>query len=593
MYQHFMKRFFDIVLSTLGILVLLPVFLILAIVIKIEDPGPVFFRQKRIAKDRDGEKQFFTIYKFRTMKWGTPPDTPTHLLKNPMQYLTRVGGLLRRTSMDELPQLFNIWLGQMSIVGPRPGLWNQDDLYDKRARYGVNAVTPGLTGWAQINGRDELDLDGKAKFDGEYVQKMSFAFDSKCILLSIRRVLKCDGIVEGKTEGKRKGLKILVICQYYNPEPFRISDSCQELVKRGHQVTVVTGTPNYPMGKIYKGYEKGAKADEVLGGVKVHRCKIKPRKTGVFHRFLNYYSYPYQSQKYIRKLDGNYDVVLIHQLSPVMMAKAGIKYAKKHNKKSVLYCLDLWPESLVFGGIGRNSTLYKFFHKESAKIYQNVDRILVTSRSFSDYFAKEFGIQNVGYMPQYAEDLFHPTECRKEPNEYIDLMFAGNVGTAQGVMTVIEAAKKCKDIENLRWHIVGDGIELENLKNMSIGLPVIFHGRKPVEEMPKFYSMADAMLVTMQKDPILSLTLPGKVQSYMAAGKPVIGAIDGETQKIIAEANCGFVVGAEAADELEQVVREFIATKEKEKLGRNGREYYEKNFSREIYMDTLLRNLKE
>lgn len=387
-------------------------------------------------------------------------------------------------------------------------------------------------------------------------------------------------------------MKVLVVCQYYYPEPFRINDICEELVKRGHEVTVVTGTPNYPMGEIYRGYENGAKSNEVLNGVKVHRCKIIPRKKGTLHRFLNYYSYSAQSSKYISKL-GEFDVVFINQLSPVMMAKAGIKYAKKHNVKSVLYCLDLWPESLVAGGIGRNSSIYRFYHVESARIYKNVDHILATSRSFSDYFESEFSIKKVDYLPQYAEDLFNPIECGKKADEYIDLMFAGNVGTAQSVKTVIEAAIRCKDIENLRWHIVGDGIELENLKKMSKGLLVTFHGRKPVEEMPKYYSMADAMLVTMKKDPILSLTLPGKVQSYMAAGKPVVGAVDGETQKIVAEAECGFVASAEDAAGLEKVVRRFVAEANRNKLGNNGRAYYEKNFSRRGFIDELEKYLGE
>lgn len=386
-------------------------------------------------------------------------------------------------------------------------------------------------------------------------------------------------------------MKILVICQYYYPEPFRINDICEELVQRGHEVTVVTGTPNYPMGEVYKGYENGLKSDEILNGVKVHRCKIAPRKTGTLHRFLNYYSYPFESKQYIKGLDGEFDVVFINQLSPVMMAKAGIEYAKKYHIKTILYCLDLWPESLVVGGITRKSPIYKFFHMESAKIYKNIDKIIGTSKSFSEYFEKEFGIKNVGYLPQYAEELFNPTECRKEPDEFIDLMFAGNVGTAQSVKTVIETAHKCKDIKNLRWHIVGDGIELENLKKMSGGLPVTFYGRKAVEEMPKFYAMADAMLVTMQKDPILSLTLPGKVQSYMAAGKPIIGAIDGETQKIVAEAECGFIAGAENSDDLEKVVRQFVTMTDRETLGNNGRVYYEKNFSRKGFIDKLEKQL--
>lgn len=199
MYKHFFKRFIDFVLSTIGIVILIPVWLILAVAIKIDDPGPVIFKQKRIARDKDGQMQFFKILKYRSMKTSTPKDIPTHLLTNPEQYITRIGKFLRKTSLDELPQIFNIWLGQMSIIGPRPALWNQEDLYAERAKYGANEVAPGMTGWAQINGRDELEIVVKAKFDGEYVKKMSFLFDCKCFWGTIISVLKRDGVVEGGT----------------------------------------------------------------------------------------------------------------------------------------------------------------------------------------------------------------------------------------------------------------------------------------------------------------------------------------------------------------------------------------------------------
>ena len=198
-YKKFGKRMIDILLSACGIVVLIPLWIVLAVAIKMDDPGPVFFRQKRIGQDINGEKQFFQIYKYRSMKMCTPKDCPTHLLKNPEQYITKVGGFLRKTSLDELPQIFNILAGQMSIIGPRPALWNQDDLYEERAKYGANGVKPGLTGWAQINGRDELPIDVKAKLDGEYVQKLSFGFDVKCFFGTIISVLKHDGVVEGGT----------------------------------------------------------------------------------------------------------------------------------------------------------------------------------------------------------------------------------------------------------------------------------------------------------------------------------------------------------------------------------------------------------
>ena len=195
MYQKFGKRVLDILLSGCGILVLAPVYLLIAIAIKVDDPGPVFFRQKRVGI----HKTHFHIMKFRTMKMETPHDMPTHLLQNPEQYITRVGRVLRKTSLDELPQILQIFTGEMSIIGPRPCLWNQFDLIEERDKYGANDVRPGLTGWAQINGRDELPIDVKARFDGEYVQNMSFAFDCKCFFGTIVSVLKRDGVVEGGT----------------------------------------------------------------------------------------------------------------------------------------------------------------------------------------------------------------------------------------------------------------------------------------------------------------------------------------------------------------------------------------------------------
>ena len=193
MYRTFFKRLLDIILSGCAIVILSPLLLIIAVAIKIDDPGPVLFRQKRVGI----HKTHFSIMKFRTMKMDTPKDTPTHLLENPEQYITKVGKFLRKSSLDELPQIFQIFTGKMSIIGPRPALWNQFDLIAERDKYGANDVRPGLTGWAQINGRDELPIEVKARFDGEYVEKLSFLFDCKCFFATIGAVLKHDGVVEG------------------------------------------------------------------------------------------------------------------------------------------------------------------------------------------------------------------------------------------------------------------------------------------------------------------------------------------------------------------------------------------------------------
>lgn len=210
MYRNVIKRLIDIIVSGVAIVVLAIPMLIVAIVIKIDDPGPVLFKQKRIGQNKNGEVTYFMIWKFRSMKMSTPHDTPTHLLENPDQYITRVGKFIRKTSIDELPQIFQVMSGRLSCIGPRPGLWNQVNLWEEREKYGANDVKPGITGWAQINGRDELEIPVKAKFDGEYAAALNagkfkgFAMDVKCFFGTIKSVLKSDGVVEGGTGELKK-----------------------------------------------------------------------------------------------------------------------------------------------------------------------------------------------------------------------------------------------------------------------------------------------------------------------------------------------------------------------------------------------------
>lgn len=202
LYERSLKRIFDIVISGVGLIILAPLFLGIVIAIKVDDPGPVLFTQKRVGKN----KKFFKLHKFRSMKMSTPHDVPTHMLDNPDQYITKVGRFMRRTSIDELPQVWDIFVGNMSIIGPRPALWNQDVLVAERDRYNANDIKPGLTGWAQINGRDELEISDKAKLDGDYVKKISFLFDAKCFIGTIFSVVKSDGVIEGGTgEIHKKG----------------------------------------------------------------------------------------------------------------------------------------------------------------------------------------------------------------------------------------------------------------------------------------------------------------------------------------------------------------------------------------------------
>lgn len=391
-------------------------------------------------------------------------------------------------------------------------------------------------------------------------------------------------------------MKILVVCQHYWPEPYPLQDVCEELVARGHQVNLITGVPNYPLGYIFPEYRKGKNRQQVHNGVNIHRVFTIGRRNNVLFRFLNYFSFAISSTIYAWCLKDEFDVVFTNQSSPVLMSGGALAYGKKYGKKVVLYSMDLWPASLAAGGIREGSLVYRIFHRISGWIYRGADRILITSEMFRDYLCREFGIAEeiIQYHPQYAEAFFTP---RKLPvKETVDLMFAGNVGAAQCIPTILKAAQILKDQQQLRWHVVGDGSELAASQRLAEKMDltnVIFHGRKPQKQMPEYYALADAMLVTLTADPLISLTLPGKVQTYMAAGKPIIGAANGEIPRTIEISDCGFCAPAEDAEGLAAAVKAFLEHPNKTILGENARRYYVENFSRARFMDNLERELLE
>lgn len=397
-------------------------------------------------------------------------------------------------------------------------------------------------------------------------------------------------------------MNILVVCQHYWPEPFPIEDYCEELVRRGHSVSVITGVPNYPMGEIYKEYRNKRNRDQIHNGVKIHRTLTVPRKHNVLFRMLNYYSFAISSSIYALKLKEDYDVVLTVQSSPVMMTTAALKYAKKHGKKAVIYCMDLWPASLKAGGISENSIIYKYFNRVSRKLYCQADKIMVTSKLFKKYFSENFGINDskLIYMPQYADTFFEEMKSNKifdKNKDSFNIVFAGNMGTAQSLPTILEAARILKSENiNVTWHMVGNGSEYESSKKKAQEYMldnVIFYGRKPKTDMPKYYSMADAMLVTLFKDELISYTLPAKVQSYMASGKPIIAAADGETPDIISQSECGLCAHSEDAKGLADCVKKFINENKYEEYSDNSRKFYFKHFSKERFMNQLEEILKD
>ena len=389
-------------------------------------------------------------------------------------------------------------------------------------------------------------------------------------------------------------MKILVVCQHYWPEPYYLADACEERVRRGHEVHVVTDVPNYPMGEIYPEYRHGKCRRQIQNGVEITRTFTIGRKQNVLFRFLNYYSYSISSSVYTRKIKEEYDIVFANQTSPVMMVSAAMTYAKKWQKNVVLYCMDLWPASLAAGGIKSTSLIYKYYKRVSEKLYSRANKILISSQMFRTYLEENFQIasEKIQFLPQYANDFYKKNQRFDTKKATIDLMFAGNIGAAQSLNTIISAANMMRSDSRLRWHIVGDGSELKNLKKMvhdlSLEKTVIFYGRKPSEEMPDYYEKADALLISLIKDPSISMTLPGKVQTYMAAGKPIIASADGAIPLTIREAGCGYCAPAEDVKGLVQAVNTFIENNNDwETFGENARYYYEKHFTKKSLMDSI------
>lgn len=394
--------------------------------------------------------------------------------------------------------------------------------------------------------------------------------------------------------------KILFVAQHYWPEPFNSTDICEGLVERGYDVTVLTGQPNYPEGEIYPGYEDCTVTSEDHNGVHILRCKLHPRKQSVIHRVWNYYSFSYNASALAKDLDPEYQIVYSYQTSPVMMANPAIVYSKKHNVPLLIHVVDIWPACLMAAGFTDHGPVYRYFKNVSRIIYNAADRIAVTSDMFIDYLRDSVGVKMVDpvVIPQFAEDIFTEDPGQAEsindadfPKDKINIMFAGNVGSAQSVDTAIKAASYLKD-EPFMFHIVGSGSELDACKDLCEAhklTNVTFHGRHPIEEMPAYYSRADAMLATFANKPILAYTLPRKIQSYMAAGKPVIGTILGAARNVISDARCGLTCDAEDPVGLARVCRDFAALSEAERhlMGVRGRKYYKEYFSRNSFFEKL------
>ena len=394
-------------------------------------------------------------------------------------------------------------------------------------------------------------------------------------------------------------MKILVVCQHFYPETFRINDICFELVKKGHQVTVLTGLPNYPKGKILKEYRFFKNRNQKINGVDIRRCSLVGRGKTTIKMGINYIWFAIFGSLKALFMKKDFDVIYVYQLSPITMAWPAIVVKKLKKIPLIIHCLDQWPISVTTGPISKKNLLYKILYKISVWTYNKADKITISSKSFKKYFEEELHINSkdkgLDYYPSYAESDYE--NLKEEKNDDFDLLFAGNIGPAQSVETIIEAAKILKNHKSIKFHIVGDGLSKENCAKMVEKYKlenVVFYGFHAVSEMPKFYSKADAFLITMVNNEVVNNTLPAKVQSYMVAGKPIIGAISGEVKDVIIDADCGLCCESLDYKNFADLILE--ASKDKKRLeiwSKNSKAYYEKHFKKEDSIDNLVKLFKE
>jgi len=402
-------------------------------------------------------------------------------------------------------------------------------------------------------------------------------------------------------------MNILIISQYFWPENFRINDLALGLVERGNKVTVLTGIPNYPDGRFFPGYGIFKRSREEYGGVRIVRIPVVPRgRGGALRLIINYLSFTANACLLAPFLLRSKFDIIFFSLSPLTEGIPALVMKKMKQIPVMFWVQDLWPESLSATGLVKSSLVLKTVEKMIRFLYLRCDRILVQSRAFIPVIEKRGGdAKRIAYFPNSAEELYRPVSVepdapeRKNIPEGFCVMFAGNIGAAQDFETILSAAEQLKEYDDIHWVIVGDG-RLRPWVEAQIeerGLTKTFHllGRHPVELMPRFFSIADVMLVTLKKEYIFSLTIPSKVQSYLACAKPIIAAIDGEGARIIKEAGAGIACPAENPYALASAVLKIhrMSNADLHDMGLRGRSYFEQQFERTVLIDRLHNWIKE
>lgn len=399
-------------------------------------------------------------------------------------------------------------------------------------------------------------------------------------------------------------MKILIISQYFHPENFKINDIALGLKERGHDVSVLTGIPNYPTGIFFDGYDKNS-GDEIWEGIKIYRSKLIPRGNGGAKLFLNYLSFAMSASKKLDEIEEKFDKILVYEPSPITVGVPAMKASKKFNIPYYFWVQDLWPESLTAAGGVKNPLVLGFFERLTRKIYNRAKKVLVQSEGFKNYILKQkIPAEKLIFYPNSTEAYYH----KKSPSEQYEkllpegfrLMFAGNLGEAQSLGTLLESAEIVKNRGvSVKWIFLGNGRYRETLEKTiaekNLEDCAFLLGAFPGTEMPDFFASADALIASLKKDKIFALTIPSKIQSYMACGKPILASLDGEGAKIVETAKCGFSSPAENAELLAENVIKLtqLFENERQKMGDNAVDYFNKNFEREMLLDKLITILND
>jgi O-antigen biosynthesis protein WbqP len=558
----------------------------------------VLFKQKRVGKG----KAHFYILKFRTMRVDTPCDVPTHQLCDPERWITRVGRFLRKTSLDELPQLWNILVGDMSIVGPRPALWNQDDLIAERdrhrGRFGLtpNDVRPGLTGWAQINGRDELPISVKARFDGEYVERLSFKMDCRCFFGTIGSVLCHKGVCEGGT-GVKEELRVTLVSAYFAPEITPIThlyaDLAEDLCRFGARVTVVTNLANRGLDERMRA-EYLQKTDETVAeGYRILRVGIKSREgTGFFRRGMHFLINTHALLKAARKTRAN--VYLLGSMPPFL----GLVGAKLSRKARTVYILqDIFPDSMVaMGKFTEWHPIVRASRRMEQHTYRKNSAFVTLSEDMKrTLVARGIPEQKVAVIPNWADtEAVKPIGREDNPlfdelnlsRECFYAVYAGTLGVLQEPDTLLDAAKLLKPKKDIRVVIFGGGALYEHVRarieNEQIDNALLFP-LLPEERVAEVYSLGDAALVPL-KAGTTRFAMPSKTLTALAAGRPVIVCADAgsEWARSIERESYGICVHpGEPREMADAILRLHACALPLQELGARARSYVCEHASRE------------